>query len=294
MVTFKNLEILGWFIWWTIRNVQITREDFAALLKQVGLKYELRPAKAHSTYLKAIARVQSEHRKDGLMIRPIKKRGEEYVHGLVDERVQVGEHLNYTHKANLRFFKNGTMVCDNPDHEAYKLVLQYFDLYSTTMDADDIREVLFEILGSTYSISVRQRGGIYFIPGEFSSVVEQLEQVIAGLGGDCYMAMAPQIDEEKTKKAVYKAFVEGLKERIAEFRKQLEANLTDTNISKDHVRYNSVTSRKQTALTARLSEYREMRKEIDFYADAMDFQAGALRTELEDLGTRLERKLSEE
>jgi len=293
MVKFKNLEIIGWFIWWTIRDVRISRADFAALLKGAGLKYLPKQPKLHTTYLKAIAKVQAEHRKDGLLIRPIKKRGDEYVHGLVDETVIGNEQLDYKHKANLRFFKNGAMICDNPDHAAYKLVLQYFDMYKETMDSDDIREVLFQVLNDTYSLSVRNHGGIYFVPAEYSTVVEQLEKVVDGLGGDCYMAAAPQIDEEKTKKAVYKAFVEGLKERIAEFRRQLEANLTDSEVDKTNRHYNSVTSRKQTALVKRLAEYREMRKEIEFYADAMDFQSGSLREELEGLGDRLQKKLAD-
>lgn len=293
MVKFQGLEIIGWFIWWTIRDVTITRDAFAALLKSAGLKYLPKQPKQHTTYLKAIAKVQAEHRKDGLLIRPIKKRGDEYVHGLVDEKVLGNEHLNYKHEANLRFFKNGTMVCDNPDHEAYQLVLKYYDMYKETMDSDDIREVLFQILNDTYSLSVRNHGGIYFVPAEYSNVVEQLEKVVSGLGGDCYMATAPQIDEEKTKKAVYKAFVEGLKERIAAFRTQLEANLTDTEVDKNNRHYNSVTTRKHSALVSRLSEYREMKKEIEFYADAMDFQASNLREELEGLGDRLQKKLAD-
>jgi hypothetical protein len=97
--------------------------------------------------------------------------------------------------------------------------------------------------------------------------------------------MAPQIDEERTKKSIYRAFVEGLKERIEDFRQRLEDNLSDG------VRKNA--ARKNEALVNRLSEYKDMRKEIEFYADALDFQAGSLREELEGLGARLEKKLAE-
>lgn len=292
MVKFQNLEIVGWFIWWTIRNVEITRQAFEALLQASGLKYTSKEATNRSSFLKAIARVQSEEKKEGLLLRKIKARGKEYVYGLVDERVDGSEHLHYQHECNLRFFvETGAMICENPDHRAYQLVLKYFDHYQLIMDSEDVREVIMDMLADTYAIGVRQRGGIYFVPGQFSEVVEKLEALIAGLGSECYLATAPQIDEERTKKSVYKAFVEGLKEKIAEFRTALENNLTD--FDQNNKKYNAVAARKQNALAARLEEYRNMRKEIEFYADAMDFQASTLREELEGLGARLEKRLSE-
>jgi hypothetical protein len=286
MVKFQNIEIVGWFIWWTIRNVEITRQAFEALLAKFGLKYTSKEASNRSSFLKAIARVQGEQKKEGLLLRKIKARGKEYVYGLVDERVDTTEHLHYRHECNLRFFVDtGAMVCDDSDHRAYQLVLKYYDHYQETMDSDDVREVIKRMLTDTYAVSVRERGGIYFVPGKFGEVMEALEKVIAGLGADCYLAMAPQIDEERTKKSIYKAFVEGLKERIEDFRKRLEDNLSDG------VRKNA--DRKHEALCNRLSEYKDMRKEIEFYADALDFQASNLREELEGLGARLEKKLSE-
>jgi hypothetical protein len=286
MVKFQNIEIVGWFIWWTIRNVEITRQAFEALLAKVGLKYSPKEASNRSSFLKAIARVQGEEKKEGLLLRKIKARGKEYVYGLVDERVDTSEHLHYHHECNMHFFVDtGSMICDNATHRAYQLVLKYYDHYQLTMDSDDVREVIKRMLTDTYAVSVRDRGGIYFVPGKFGEVIEALEKVIAGLGSECYLAMAPQIDEERTKKSIYRAFVEGLKERIEDFRQRLEDNLSDG------VRKNA--ARKNEALVNRLSEYKDMRKEIEFYADALDFQAGSLREELEGLGARLEKKLAE-
>lgn len=287
MVKFQNIEILGWFCWWTIKNVAISRVDFQALLKSVGLDYNPRDTGINrSAFVKAVDKVRSAHKKEGKLIRKIKAKGDEYVYGLVNEHADAAEHLHYRHECTMRFYvKTGIMMCDNADHPSYQLVVKYYDYYLETIDSDEARNVLLAMLHNTFAVTVRQRGGIYFIAAEFSTLLEKLEKLINGLGADCYLALAPQIDEERTKKSIYKAFVEGLTDRIAEFKEKLEGNMSDAS--------HKYANRQHEALCNRLEEYRTMKKEIEFYADALDFQAVNLREQLDGLGEQLQRKLAE-
>ena len=79
MVATSGLVIIGFFIWWSIRDVKISKEDFVNLLKSVGLSWEYNEedtALRRTSFLKA---VRETKKNKGFIVRKIVKEPENYV-----------------------------------------------------------------------------------------------------------------------------------------------------------------------------------------------------------------------
>ena len=276
-MTDSGLSTIGYFVWWSIKDVKIAREDLQKHLDNVGLDYKVPDVKVRSAFLKAVREVRRDHRNKGLLIRQVQKDAEEYIFGLVDENVdKTKKSLDYAHTTSLKFSPiSGRLSCTKP-HRAHQLIKDLYDKYMGYLDADDVRDVILKLVSATMSVSVRQRGGIYFIPNTHRYTVDRLEKFVDLLPESCDFMVAPQIDVESSKKAIYKAFVGGLRSQMADFAKEMEG---DDN------------KKRASTMTKRLKEFKVLKNKIEFYRDAMQFQVEDLSKDLEDLKTAAESRI---
>jgi len=299
MTGVTGLSVIGYFVWWTVSNQKIRRDDMQALIDAAGIKdqrgkpFKVPAAKYRSSFLKAVREVRGQHKNKGILIQKIKKDSEEYLFGLVDEDVNKdAEALSYSHSATMRFDPaHGNLSVDR-QHRGFDLVKERYEEYKDFLNSDDVRDSILTILNHIPTVSVRQRGGIYFVPEKFSDEIDRLEVLVGSLPGGgavdlstvgtgsangSYLAVAPQIDTEKSKKAIYKAFVASLKSRMQSFAN----DLADKGITQKH------------ALQTRLQEFKDMKAEIGFYRDALAFQVEDLTDSLNALTKRVQQKLME-
>ena len=276
-MTDTGLSTIGYFVWWSISDVKIAREDLQQKLNDAGLDYTVPEVKLRSAFLKAVREVRRNYRNKGLLIRQVKKDSEEYIFGLVDEDVdKQSKSLNYAHAANLHFSPvSGRLSCTQP-HRAHQLIKELYETYVGFLDSDDVRDIILRVVSNAMSISVRQRGGIYFLPKTHQYTVSHLEKFVESLPGDCSFMIAPQIDVESSKKAIYKAFVSSLRTQMADFSKELD----DGNSLK-----------RTSTLSKRLKEFRTLKNKIEFYRDAMQFQVEELSDDLQSLQEAAESRI---
>jgi len=297
MTNVTGLSVIGYFVWWTINDQKIRRDDMQHLLDAAGIKlatgerFKIPAVRFRSTFLKAMRDVRDQHRNSGILIRKIRKTANEYVFGLVDESVnQYSEVLAYAHSATMRFNPvTGDLQVSAP-HRGFLLVQERYTEYRAYLNSDDIRSIVMTILNQIPTVSVRQRGGIYFVPEKFAKEVDCLDTLISSLPGGggvdltklgsangSYLAVAPQIDTEKSKKAIYKAFAASLRVRMQSFAHDLE----EKGLHQKH------------SLHSRLQEFKDMKAEIEFYRDALEFQVEDLTDTLDALTKKVQQKLME-
>ena len=277
MVATSGLVIIGFFIWWSIRDVKISKQDFVDLLKSVGLSWEYNEedtALRRTSFLKA---VRETKKNKGFIIRKIVKEPENYVFGLVDESIdKKSQNLEYYHAATCKFNPTtGELACNFP-HRAFDEIKTLYEEYQGMMTSDDIRDAIIKLISSFHKVSVRQRGGIYFLPVKHEAEVEKVEKLIESLPGECSCSIAPQIDTEKSKTAIYKAFVEGLKNKMTTFREELD---------------NPKFGKRKSTWEKRLEQFKTLKQEIEFYRDAMSFQVEDLSAELTELREDVQKQL---
>lgn len=279
MVATSGLVIIGFFVWWAIRDVKISKTAFKALLQQAGLSFKCDQedtALRRTSFLKAV-RETKVHNQKKFLIRKIVKEPAKYVFGLVDESIdKAGHNLEYNHSATCTFNpETGELTCDF-SHRAFDDIKSLYNEYQEMMNSDDVRDAVIKIISEFKKVNVRQRGGIYFLPNQHEADVEKMEVLVESLPGDCSFSIAPQIDTEKSKKAIYKAFVEGLKYKMATFREELE---------------NPAGKTRKATWETRLQQFKGLKQEIEFYRDAMSFQVEDLSTELESLRGDVQKQL---
>lgn len=275
MVSVAGLAIIGYFCWWAVHNCKISRVDLQAMIDEEGISFIVPEPCARSNFLKAVREVASANKKR-FMIRKIYKHAEEYCFGLVDESIsETAKSLDYAHTATMVFNPlTGTLACDF-QHAAFDEIKKLFEEYQNTLTSQDVRNMVIGILSTAHVVGVRQRGGIYFVASKFQDLVEKLSNLLSKLPGECELAVAPQVDVESTKKAIYKAFIVGLKEKIATFQTELTSDM------------------RKSTLANRLDEFKQLREEISFYSDALSFQAQDLDASLQELAQSVQAKLEE-
>jgi len=277
MTGLDGLSVIGYFCWWSLNSVKIKRETMQQLLDDAGIDFKVPEIKARSAFLKATREVRSQYKNKGILIRKISKSSSMYVFGLVDETVTARDKsLNYNHKASMKFSPEfGTLRTDTP-HKGFDLIEDLYETYKDYMNADDVREIIMQALCSVLSLGLRPRGGIYYVHATHVDMVEKLEKLVSQIPGDNAFMAVPQIDTESSKRAIYKAFAESLKTRIKGFNQDLDAQ---GGLKQKH------------ALTQRLAEFKTVRKEIEFYRDALQFQVDDLSTALVGLTEKVKSKL---
>lgn len=273
--------VIGYFVWWAITNQHILRKDLQELLKRAGIKdargrdFRIPEVSNRIAFLKAVRKVTTQNKHTGIFIRKIKKDRASYVFGLVDEKVD--DHapvLTYSQNSTMHFQpKTGKLRVSKP-HRGFDLIKPLYAEYKDHLNSGDIREIIKTIVYQALGVGVRDRGGIYFIPEKFSDIVEKLGTLVASLPVNTdinYLSVAPQIDTEKTKKAIYRAYIAGLKVKINRF----EGDLDEREVHK------------MNSLRLRIDEFRAVREEIEFYKDNLQFQAEDFSVELAKLTERV-------
>lgn len=265
-----GLTIIGYFVWWSIHDLLMEKPLFHSILKEIGLppfkRKEDVVAANRSAFLKAVREVKASDKK--LLIRKISKVADKYTFGLVDESVDTkNDHLGYTHSATLTYIPSSGVLDCSSQHRGYEAVKDKYHKYAVSYNSDDIREYLLDAIKNQHRVSVRSRGGIYFLPEAAKDFVEKLEKFLEALPGDCVLSVAPQIDVETSKRAIYKAFVSELRQKLSGFREELESD----------------SLKRKSAMQKRLEEFQELRKEVEFYKDALQFQVDDLTEDLTEL-----------
>jgi hypothetical protein len=269
-----GLSFLGFFVFWAINAVKALRADVQAILDRIGIQYTIPEVKARSAFLKAVREVTAQGKNHGLLIRKINKGTLEYSYGLVDETIDKGaKSLDYSHSATLIFNQSSeALTCDRP-HRAFDMIKAKYEEYKDYLTAEDIRVILSDIMDTLRVVRLRPRGGVYYVHTQFEGVVNQLIEFVTQLPGENFFAAIPQLDLEVSKRAIYKAFIEGIKTKINDFDADLDG------LERDHALHN------------RVKQFKDLRTEIEFYRDALSFQVDDLTAGLNALEQKLEKKI---
>ena len=277
-MTQNGLEILGNFCWWTIRGVRLQRLDLQDALRANGISYELPKRNTRVAFLKAVREVKKSEKKTGVLIRKIKKTAGEYVFGLVDERVdKAAEALGYVHSSTMTFNPNsGSLNCNAPSR-VFDAVSENYEKFQGVLDSEDVREIVLTLLQQNWRISVRNRGGIYFVPVSGTEMLASVKAFVEGLGEECAFQVVPQIDVEASRTAIYKSFLEEIKSEISSFREEIDTK--------------GDSKRKQDVMwTSRLESFKTLRDKVSFYADILKFQGEEMLNQIGTLEAEVQEK----
>lgn len=243
----QRLDILGHVVWWNIRNVDIPRESFIAILEQAGLPTSY--AKPHN-YRSALTRALKQlHEKR--IIRVVEDNSERYVVQFTSESiVELGEgenELRYDPETRIVIDKNrysdwsgqedafekallrdktikrdqdGQPVTDEkgsfvrmPDPQPVKnlkdRLVSLFYLERDKYNSSDVTRFIQKIFDTQADIiSLRKQGTVYFVPSAYANVINSVTHMVDSLNEESAFERIPLVDVPSNRQLVGRAFSE--------------------------------------------------------------------------------------
>jgi hypothetical protein len=216
------------------------------------------------------------------LIRVIDRAGSEHlVYALVAEDVDFSA-LGLSYGTALRILlnkKTGEMICTtdaegviDAQRESQQLadeLMRYWRQYRDLFIARDLSQMVREIIGGMNAVSLRQAGGVYFVPESKRDSLFRLRQLIAGIpqpaGQGSFVCALGVPDAVEAKRGLSKAVHAGLLDEID----SLRGDLGRLGESRDRLR--------EKTIAQRLVIYKQHKAKAEMYQDLLGIQQDQVR-----------------
>lgn len=278
----KNNEgypLLGHCAYFTIKEVIVHIDKVREALEKVGLDKDLvRDILPKNATARAMKKIQKEDRASGLKnarYQKIEQEGQA-VFAIANPDVNTNDltRIEYETRTTAVFDKNskkGVFHGENKEKGE-----EFQDVYSNHYNHEQFSQLVRKILEKTCTaISIRQNGGMYFIPvtqeAEFEKLGKFFEAVMPGSSLDSF----PIVDARQAKKAMWKSLVGDVKQDLKALSKDLQ------DLPKE------ITGK---MLAGRLEKYRALSVKVEMYENVLTGTARDLKKELQALAAALKSK----
>lgn len=270
---------LGDLVWWSLADANTDRTTLVSTWTGEGLAATLLPEaptaeKALKTAIRFCQVGLSEH-----LIRLGKDDEHHLVYALVRE-ARVGDgSLNHTQEARVTLERvTEQLTTDNPTHELAVKIRSAFQQLRNTHTADDVRRAIVKALGSFKAVTLRDSGGVYWVPRTYSDDVRRLERAIGKLGASVFNVV-PVHNTAEGAKALGAAARSSLEDELAALRAELEE-------------FKAAPPDRSSTLERRLQRYAELSTKARLYHDILKVQVDDLDHELHGMAATIQALLS--
>jgi hypothetical protein len=267
-----SLPSVGSTVWWTIHENEIARPDLEVILKDtLGSAFIPRePQKKRAVRLALIALEEAG------LIRKIRDDDVLTAYQLVHEHTDV-------QNLDIEFEKKNLVVWDKSKGELdirykYKAtkIKELFDRYASVYTQDDFRSIAIRFVKDNAGVTLRESGGIYFLPGE--EAVEKLEGFLDSVGADFYGL--PILDCGLAKKQLFE-HVQVEMERDVE----LAAERVKEMIASDRTR--------ESTFVSQIDSFKKLRGKCEMYSELLKADAEVIADKIEKLQAEVQKALEE-
>jgi hypothetical protein len=175
---------LGDLVFWQLSDASVDRATFETRWQSAGLAAELLPEpptaeKALKTAVREAA-VGQHNRLIRLAVENETTLGFAIV--FEEKHPETGT-LTYAQEARVTMDRAfGTIGTDNNGHEVVQAIVTKFNKLLNTHTADDVRRTITRTLASFNAVTLRESGGIYWVPAPYAKQLRQLQGCIQQFG----------------------------------------------------------------------------------------------------------------
>lgn len=228
------MERLGQLTWYSIHDVEATRQEIVDRLDRSGLtrSFVPRPILPVDAFRRATSELETRRqpRQDGtfvnLLAREVAADRKEVVRHLVREVVDSdNQRLSYTEIAKIRLDKrmDGISIQSmvplvDLESDALHEVSGRYARYLDTYQSRHLRELVLDILKTFLPVAVRPSGGVYFVPKERADDLDKLGTFVRSFSGSELWAV-PVVDGGDTRRMIAHSVdrsVEDVAQRLVE------------------------------------------------------------------------------
>jgi hypothetical protein len=300
----SQFPLIGYTVFWRLAGIRVSHPGLEQALQEAGFdKYLPDPPtprvalrRALAEWIRAKQRIardlqlqqddEEQNENDGgrrrTLIRVINRAGSEHlVYALVAEDIDFSA-LGLSYGTALRILlhkKTGEMICTtdaegliDAQRESQQLtdeLMPYWRQYRDLFIARDLSQMVREIIGGMDAVSLRQAGGVYFVPESERDALFRLRQLIAGIpqsaGPGSFVCALGVPDAVEAKRGLSKAVHAGLLDEI----NSLRGDLGRLGESGDRLR--------EKTIAQRLVIYKRLKAKAEMYQDLLGIQQDQVR-----------------
>lgn len=231
---------LGQITWYTIHEVEITRQEIIDKLKNAGLStgFAPQPIITSDAFRRATREMETRRRPlndatfVNLLVREVHTDAHEIVRHMVREVVDAkNRRLCFEQVAILKllrpagsFIVNELLLLTQAEQEAVNHATSRFERYRDTYQSSHIRKIVTTILRTLDHITLRPSGGVYFVPGEYADELQKLKVFLNTVGAE--MWTMPVLDTGDTRAVIAHSLDVEVKETAERLVKHLADRLS--------------------------------------------------------------------
>lgn len=272
----EGYPLLGYCVYWSMAQIDTRYSQFISKLEEIGVPTDIaRPPQAKSALIKAI-RQNNKGRKTTFHKKVIDDR-QRAVFQVVNSNVdQLTENVDFVSETKVRFDKETKQALIEGSN-AQEINERYENL-KDCYDTDRFRDSVLRFIEKyCQSISIRDRGGVYFIPATKQVEFEKL-QALFGIFPQTSLEVVPVIDTDQAKKSMWKALVGEVEQELATMAEDIQ-----NNVGKDTSEH---------SVEVRLQRFQTLKHKVENYESLLSGTAEGLKSSLSDLSAMLRSKLS--
>ena len=276
----EGFPLLGNVVYWTIGDIKIGYWDFINILQNIGIDTDVaNVVQARSALIKAI-KDETKERSKGSFHRNVFDNKDRAGFALVSTQSVDAENVDVNFQTDTKVILNKhTKGIHIEGANASAIHEKYLD-YKNTYTADKFRSVVIKIIFDLADgISVRERGGVYFIPAHRQDVFEKLQALFAHFPSSSVDSL-PVIDTKQARKSMWKSLTGDIQNEINSFKEDI-ANLQSKNSVRDGV------------LDTRLKRYRALKDKMENYEILFGGTLKDIKDEVGLLEAQIRKMLSE-
>ncbi len=175
---------VGDLLWWSLDDARISATKLAQVWTGSGLSPKLLPeAPTPEKALKTACREQAVGRSDYL-IRLGKEDGYELVFAVVREEKDASGNVRHAQEARVSLQRSGSaaLQTDAPAHTVVQAISEAYAGLLNMHTPDDVRRAVLRALDSFAAVTLREHGGVYWVPAPYAREVRRLQEALSRIG----------------------------------------------------------------------------------------------------------------
>ncbi len=273
-------EHVGDLLWWTLEDARIGRTRLESVWCAAGLSPSLLPEPSTPEKALKTAVREAQVGNHNHLIRLAKEDTDELVFAIVQERRDGAGNLDYVQEARVTLDRNAPsqLRSDVPSHDLVRAIYDNYDKLLTTHTSDDIRRAILKVLATCAAVTLRDHGGVYWVPSPSAETLRHLQAAIANIGRS-RVDVVPIHSSPEAQQALGDAARASIEDDITALRTEIDGFL-------------HTPPERTSTLVRRLQNFEEIRARARLYHSILSVQIGDLETSLNELTANVEGLLS--
>jgi hypothetical protein len=271
---------LGDLVWWTLAEARIDRSTLETIWAGAHLAPEHLPdPPTAEKALKSAVRVAALGQPDRL-IRLGKEDEAEIVFAIVRETKHDDGSISYQQETRVILDRQAETVSnDVVGHDLAGVVSLRFGELRSTHTADDVRRAMMRALDACAAVTLRDHGGVYWVPAPYAETVRRLQAAIEKIGSS-RVYLLPVHASADANKTLGEAAKLAIEDELAALKTEVEG-------------FVSSPPDRPSTLVRRLDAFEGLQARANLYREVLQVHVADLDQSLADLTATVEALLSE-